>query len=324
MAGSSVSDVSTMPAHAATSGVGRRPNPLATVVRWELRRLSSSRTTWILAGLVFTLSCLIELGLASNDDSQTLPSVFGPRTITVDWLSNYGVFHTWPTYLGVVLALFVPFVCADGVAMDIKRRTHEIVMGSALPSWAYLWGRYLIGLLMSLALACLMIVALLVVAVVRHQVQPDVAVTPDLGGVATLFAMIALPPVVVLSSMSFALGTLWPQHTMLFKVGIVLGWLMAAPVFAHFTTHASHNVNVWDITSEAVAGEQATGKVVQQFAQQTQHLGTPQFLASWHALQQQLPDMSSWIAPRLTWIAFGIACLVLTTLVFHRFRDVQA
>ena len=152
--------------------------PLATLVRWELRRLLSSRATWILAGLVFALSCLIELGLASNGDPQTLPSPFGPgpRTITVDWLSDFGVFHTWPTYLGVVLALFVPFLCADGVAMDIKRRTHELVMGSALPSWAYLWGRYLIGVLMSVALACLMIVALLVVAVVRHQVHPDIAV----------------------------------------------------------------------------------------------------------------------------------------------------
>jgi hypothetical protein len=242
----------------------------------------------------------------------------------VDWLSNFGVFHPWPTYLGVVLALFVPFLCADGVAMDIKRRTHELVMGSALPSWAYLWGRYLIGLLMSVALACLMIVALLVVAVVRHQVQPDITVSPDIAGMAALAAMISLPPVVVLSSISFALGTLWPKRTMFFKVGLVLAWLMAPPVFARLTPHASPSVNVWDITGEALAGEQTTSTVVRQFAQRTQHLGTSQFLASWHALEQQLPDMKSWIAPHLTWIAFGMVCLVLATMVFRRFRDVQA
>ena len=119
------------------------------------------------------------------------------------------------------------------------------------------------------------------------------------------------------------LGHSAPTHQP-FKVGIVLAWLLAAPVFSRLIPHASHNANVWDITGEALAGEQTTGNVIRQFAQQTQHLATPQFLASWHALEQRLPDVSSWIVPRLSWIAFGMVCLVLTTLVFRRFRDVQA
>src|SRR5215469_6179688 len=66
--------MSTQPAHAqATPSVvlssshsapaARRPNPLLTVLRWELRRALASRTTWVLAVLLFGL-CLLLLGFS--------------------------------------------------------------------------------------------------------------------------------------------------------------------------------------------------------------------------------------------------------------------
>ena len=100
-----------------------RPQPLWTVFRWELHRLAASRTLWISALLVFALTCLIEVGLSTNPDTTTFPSDFGTRTVKIDWLSNYGLFHNLPFFLGMVLALFIPFLCTDGVALDLTAVT---------------------------------------------------------------------------------------------------------------------------------------------------------------------------------------------------------
>src|SRR5215469_14941439 len=65
------------------------PNPLVTVMRWELRRLASARSTWIIPLLVFVLASLLELALSSNTDPQTVTTAFGVRTFGIDWLSTY-------------------------------------------------------------------------------------------------------------------------------------------------------------------------------------------------------------------------------------------
>src|SRR5256884_3560350 len=49
----------------------------------------------------------------------------------------------------------------DGVTRDLNRRTHELLMTTALPTWAYVWGRYLAGLVMSLGLALLLLASIL-------------------------------------------------------------------------------------------------------------------------------------------------------------------
>jgi hypothetical protein len=48
----------------------------------------------------------------------------------------------------VLLGLYLPFIAADGVARDVQRRTHELLMASAVPSRAYIWGRFLSSLLL--------------------------------------------------------------------------------------------------------------------------------------------------------------------------------
>lgn len=300
----------------------RHPNPLVTVMGWELRRLASARSTWIIPLLVFALASLLELALGTNTDPQTVTTAFGVRTFGIDWLSTYGLFHTTPTYLGMVMALFIPFLCTDAVARDLKRRTHELLMTTAIPSWAYVCGRYLASLLMSLCLACVMLLAIISVALLMHQLQPaSLSVPPDLSNITILWAVLFLPPVVILSSISFALGTLWPRLSMVIKVALLLTWFLSAPIIGRL--HVG-NLATWDPTSQLVAQAQTTGQMLTQLVLQTQHVSDQVFFSKLYALEQQLPDMSTWIVPRLVWIGFGITCVILATLLFRRFRDMRA
>lgn len=316
----SVSSTPIVSAETSAPASFRRTNPLAMVIRWELHRLGAARSTWIIVFLTFVFSCSIELAVGSNRDQHAIPSTFGPRTFEIDWFSNYGLFHTLPSILGLVLALFLPFLCTDGIARDLKRRTHELLMTTAVPSWAYVWGRYLSGLLMGLGLACLMLLALVFVAVGTHQIQPDLYLVPDLHGIFVLWALIVLPPALILSSMSFTLGTLWPGFSTLIKVVLLLGWFLIGPIISRLNLGSGGAV--WDPTSQAVANVQTTGTLLKQLTLKTQHQRTQLFLANLHALEQRLPDVSPWITPRLAWIGLGIVCVLLATLFFRRFRNV--
>ncbi len=298
-----------------------RPHPLITIIRWELRRLGSSRTLWISALLVFVLSCLVEVGLATDPDAQTFPSDVGIRTVKIDWLSNYGLFHTLPTFLGTILALFIPFLCTDGVALDLKRRTHELLMTTAVPSWAYVWGRYLSSLLVSLGLACVMLLGIIAVALGMLHVQPDLVLAPDLRGILFLWAVLFLPPVLILSGISFGLGTLYPSLSNLIKVAVLLLWFLDRPIISRLV--AGDAGVVWDPTSQSVAATPTTGVALTQLAQQTQHLSPAMFLVRLHAWESQLPDISTWIIPRLAWVGLGFALVLLASLWFRRFRDAR-
>lgn len=298
----------------------RRSNPLATVVRWELHRLGDARFTWISALLVFLLTGLLQL-VFGQADQETIASAFGPRTFWIDWGSNFGLLHFLPEIFGMGLALFTPFLCTDGVARDLRRRTHELLMTTPLPSWAYVWGRYLSGLLMSLGLACVMLPALLLVTLFRHQFQPDLYLTPDLHDILVLWAIIVLPPALILSSISFALGTVWPRLSTVIKVALVSLWFLLPFFFNQL--NLSEKLGVWDPTSQIPALAQvATGNIMRQLEIQTRTQPTQPFLATWHALEQHLPDLSTWVVPRLVLCGVSIACVILATLAFRRFRNV--
>ncbi|HLY31640.1 MAG TPA: hypothetical protein VKQ36_11465 [Ktedonobacterales bacterium] len=299
----------------------RRLSPLFTVIRWELRRLTSTQMIWISALLVFVLTCLLEVAISSNPDTATFPSDYGARKVTIDWLSNYGLFHTLPTFLGLILALFIPFLCTDGVARDLKRGAYELIMTTALPSWAYVWGRYLCCLLLSLGVACVMLLGILTTAVGMRLFQPDIVLTPDFRGILFLWAVIFLPPVLIISGVSFGLGTLFPRFSNLIKVVMLLGWFLDRPLLGRFAT--GDVAAAWDPTSQTAASIPSTGTVLTQLARQTQHATTAMFLVRLHAFETQLPDVSSWIIPRLIWVSLGIAVVLLASLYFRRFRDAR-
>ena len=80
---------------------------------------------------------------------------------------------------------------------------------------------------------------------------------------------------------------------------------------------------VWDPTSQTISLALVdTGSFLQQLALQTRSPNTQLFLAHLHVLEQQLPDVSTWIVPRLVWIMIGVALVMLASIVFQRFRNV--
>jgi hypothetical protein len=74
-----------------------------------------------------------------------------------------------------------------------------------------------------------MLAAQFAVTAVRH-VQLDVFVAPDPTGTFALWAMIVLPPTLVLCGVSFLLGTLYPRRATLITLSILVAWFITANV----------------------------------------------------------------------------------------------
>jgi ABC-type transport system involved in multi-copper enzyme maturation permease subunit len=320
--------VDAAPSHGASPAGGLRP--LVTVLSWELRRLAATRSTWIIVAIVFVVTCLVELAFRGATDYTISYANGTARTFWIDWGSNYGLFNTLPQSPGVVLGLYLPFLAADGVARDLKRRTHELLMTTSIPSRAYVWGRYLSALVLGVGLACVMLLALVSLAALRHLAQPDIYLTPDLPGIATLWALIVLPPTVLLSSISFALGTALPRRTAIVKLAVMVAWFISAQIAGRVITACQQcavasgepvRLAAWDPTSLALMNLQAPASLSRHLAGQTQALSDRAFLEYLHALEQQLPDMSPWLVPHVVWALVGIAIVLLATPAFRRFRN---
>ena len=236
----------------------KRPHPLARVIAWELRRFRASRLFWFQALGLFGFLLLMTWALHAPDQIGAGVSVGGGGVSLngfVAGTSAGGLLRTLPTVL-VVLALLLPFVTADGVTRDLSRRTHELLMTTALPSWAYVWGRYLAGLVMSLGLALLLLASILGMGWLLHLTVTDYP-APEIGNVLLLWASMVVSATILVSSFGFALSTLLPRLSTLVKVVIMVAWIVGALVIplglgGNTTPPPSWYVN-WDPTSGITA-----------------------------------------------------------------------
>ncbi len=297
-----------------------RPRPLTRVMAWELRRFRASRLFWLQALGFFCFLLFLTL-------AQQAPGRFANMhgTVAFSWFvagtSAWGLLYTLPLAL-VLLVLLLPFVTVDGVSRDLSRRTHELLMTTALPTWAYVWGRYLICLLMSLGLALLLLAAILGMGGLLHLSVPAYPL-PQIGSVLLLWVGMVLPATVLVSSLSFALGTLLPRLTNLVKIVILLGWIVGAvilPLGFRNTTPPAWYVN-WDPTSAVTALgmlPQYSGNFngIQGVTSQAQ---LQQILLS---IENKMPDIAGWFAPHLLLAGASLALVLLAALAFKRFRDV--
>src|SRR5205085_952661 len=101
-----------------------------------------------------------------------------------------------------LLALLLPLVSSSGVAHDLKHRTHELLMTTTVPTWAYIVGRYLFYLLASVCLTLLMLVAVLCMGLVYHLIERNY-LAPNVAAALGLWAVAILPMAIVISSLSF-------------------------------------------------------------------------------------------------------------------------
>jgi hypothetical protein len=227
----------------------------------------------------------------------------------------------------LLLLLVLPFVCADGVTLDLKRRTHELLMTTAIPSWAYVWGRFLMTLLLGMGLAVELLAAILVMGFAFHlSVGGHDYPAPRVGPVLAFWAALALPTIMLVGSVSFVLGTLLPRRANLVKIGVMVGWFTWAMIVNGRAFW--HQLPNWYVNWEPT-GAFLSGAYDQTFASLVGTAGarpTPSqalLQSIFDSTRYQLPDFWSWLGPHLVWAALGLALIAYVALSFKRFRTIN-
>jgi len=226
----------------------------------------------------------------------------------------------------MLLGMLLPFVNADGAARDLHRRTHELLMATALPTWAYVWGRYLSGLLLSLGLSLLMLVALLGMGWLLHLTVTDYPV-PEIGNLMVIWIGMIASATVLVSSLSFALGTLLPRLTTLVKIVILMAWFVGSEIISIVLGNASHAANFslpawyinWDPTSEGIALG-LFNKYMTDFS----NLAATSTAQTQHGLltvENTLIDLGGWFAPHLLLAGLSLVLVLILALAFKRSRN---
>ena len=298
----------------------RRPHPLLAVMAWELRRFSASRAFWLQALGLFCFLVLLTWAQATLD-------LFSNRTVTafIPGTSAWGLLVTLPPML-MLLVVLLPFVTADGVARDHQRRAHELVMSTVVPGWAYVWGRYLIGLLMSLGLAVLLLAAILGVGTVQHLTVAGYP-APQPGAVLVLWSGMVLPATVLVSSLGFAIVTLFPRLSTLVKIVILVAWVVATLVMPGLIfqpsvpTGLQTGYSAWDPTSMLTALTMLQRYQPNIDPQSAAAMGTAQFQSLLNTIANRAPDVSTWLAPHLIEAGLSLLLVAMAAFGFQRFRN---
>jgi ABC-type transport system involved in multi-copper enzyme maturation permease subunit len=300
-----------------------RSSPLLRIMAWEFRRFFASRLFWLQALGLFGFLLLMMWALHAPDNIGGVvhgnSSSEAPLSGFVAGTSAGGLLRTLPIVL-VVLVLLLPFVTADGVTRDLSRRTHELLMTTALPTWAYVWGRYLAGLVMSLGLALLLLASILGMGGFLHLTVADYPL-PQIGTVLLLWVGMVVSATILVSSFGFALSTLLPRLSTLVKVVIMVAWIMGALVIplglGGNTTPPSWYVN-WDPTSGITALGLLPSYAITPGPTITSEAQFQQFILS---VENKMPDLAGWFAPHLLLAGASLALVLIAAFAFKRSRD---
>jgi hypothetical protein len=339
-------DVLTAP----SAPIRARPNPLLAVLGWELRRALGNRATWILAVILFGVGLLL-LGFSDQiqlfDASASFSAAQSPTRVAVQHSVSGGLTRNSLWGLAILVpitliefGLFLPFVTADGVSLDLKRHTHELLMTTAVPSWAYVLGRYLASIAICLGLACEYVLAIVTTGVLLHLTQGNVYSALPLPGALVIPALIVLLPTLFVGSLSFGLGVLLPRFSNMIKAGFVFAWIVGGtllpaylfnkvrytPAFLHGNPPAWWTAYVtWEPTG-IIAGWLFMTQFIRRLYAIVDKaaLSDAAVQRQAHTLEGQMPDLAPYVWPHVFWVAVGVAAVVGVALAFRRFRDVLA
>jgi ABC-type transport system involved in multi-copper enzyme maturation permease subunit len=295
-----------------SSLVGLHPHPLARVMAWELRRFRASRLFWFQAlGFFGFFLFLTWVSGTTIEFSYRNFSGFMAGT------SAHGLLLTLPTVL-LLLVLLLPFVTADGVTRDLHRRTSELLLTTALPTRAYVWGRYLVCLVMSLGLAVLLLCATLLMGWLLHLTVP-LYPAPQTEAVFSLWIGLVVPATILVSSLSFALGTMFPRQSTLIKIAVLVVWTVGAEIlpFSLGSTLISTWYSNWDPTGAVTAL-----KILSQTHDSQLHTATSmaQFQQALLSFENTMPSIGEWFIPHLILAAVSLGLVALAASTFQRSR----
>ncbi|HST03325.1 MAG TPA: hypothetical protein VLQ48_01165 [Chloroflexia bacterium] len=320
------------------AGQVNRLHTLLVVSSWELHRLLSARSTRLT-----TLALILLLaGIMWLRKEVTVIAYFVPEEerVYVHGGSAWGMVYSMPL-LVLVFGIIVPFLSADGVARDLKQRTHELLMSTAIPSWAYVWGRFLAVLVLDLLLATLLLATTLLIGVVFALAMGHPF--PNIAATFFLWVVAVLPAILLISGLSFGIGTLFPRYSGLGKVLIVVAWFLVS--YEGLLVRGDETSSVyWDPTSRAMIG--ALGEVYQRElfngidtvpvgsgggGQQQVLVPATQFTQEEKVrelrlrildVEQHMPDLWPWAGPHLVLAMIGLGGTAIAVARFRRFSDV--
>ncbi|HYO50123.1 MAG TPA: hypothetical protein VEW94_09760 [Chloroflexia bacterium] len=308
------------------------PNPLLIVATWELRRMAAGRATWIMVALIAGFFLFVAWLLRSI----TLGNYFyleEPFALSVTGSSAWGLVRVLPRTMLLILGLLLPFLVTELVSRDLRRRTHEIIMSTPIPTWAYVWGRFLAGVVATVLLSLLPILA---VALVGYAASVLAAYPlPNLGAAFAMWAVLILPAVLLVSGLSFTLGTLLPRFANVAKVLVVAAWFFAT-YFSLFSLREAAWTEALDPTSRGLSYtleltyQQQMGGGAGIDEEFPPNYYRPKDMADARALQekvrqveQQPLDLWPWVLPHMAVAAVGPACVALSAARFKRFSSLQ-
>ncbi len=296
-----------------------RPHPLLSVMAWELRRFCASRLFWLQTLGFF---CFLLFVTWAQGMTNQIGIMLGKVAVSgfIAGTSAWGLVRSLPSASLVLLVLLLPFVTADGVTRDLQRRTHELLMTTALPTRAYVWGRYLVVLGLGLGLAVLLLAAILGMGLLLHLAIPAYPL-PQTGALLLLWVGMVVPATVLVSSLSFALGTLLPRLTNVVKIVIMLGWIVGAvilPIGLRDSTPPAWYIN-WDPTSAVTSLGILSQYSLSDSA--TRPTSAAQFQQTLLTVENKMPDIGGWFASHLLLAGVSLALVLVAALAFKRSRD---
>jgi len=295
---------------------------------WELRRSCTSRLFWLQALGFF---CLSSFMIWARHVPLTLNHIQANVLFLgyVAGTSAWGLLMILPSGTLMLLGLLLPFVNADGVTRDLSRHTHELLMATALPTWAYVWGRYLAGLVMSLGLALLLLAATLGMGSFLHLTMADYP-APEIGIVLLLWVGIIASATVLVSSLSFALGTLLPRLATLVKTVILLAWFVGVEIISVELGDASHAATFslpawyinWDPTSNGISLGLFSTYMTDFSNLASKATSTAQTQHGILTVENSLIDLAGWFAPHLGLSGLRLLLVLIAARDFKRPREV--
>jgi hypothetical protein len=278
-------------------------NKVWIIAGWELKHISSNRFNLILGGAAFCF--FTGLLWVRNQWGEVLgTTILGQMAeLVYDLL--------------LIMGILLPFLAADRVAHDYHERIHELLMSTAVPTRLYVLGRYLATLAISLSLAVIMLMAQLIANLAFPLFDSHFPMANP-GFTLVLWIRIALPASILVGSLCFCLGTLFPRFTAVPKLGICLAWIILA--LDTDPTDLSWRV-YWNPTGAGMI-TQIVNQYQVSVQRAMQNVTGPAAMAGVTLrLQQIMPDLHPWSGPFLALVAMGLLLGLLTAFGFRRFSQ---